>query len=327
MIENQFTIKILLRIFVIQNKMTLMKKNTIFFLLILCVESLFAQDITTPYSTAWFGPNANPVPEFTDATIPAKTTITLTGDYYFGHGDQTENGYAKIEFPLIPERVSFKVWSTILEHYQVTDQVSAERNMLNGNTSGIANGDIYFQTRILLLKENKNTPVFILNTTLKTASGTYQQYERYFNTPGYYFDAEIGKSIHTKGSFINEIRGVVNFGFMCWETEKQSTQDDAPMYGGKIILGNEKWKLENTLSGYWGWMHTNIRYGSNYGDAPMVYNAKITKLCKNINYFAQYEYGIHDFPYQMVRLGVSFTMDKITPKYGSPTLQSSTAGL
>jgi len=288
-----------------------MKKNCLFLFVILSLQSIYSQ---TRYSTAWFGPNANPVPEFTDATIPAKTTITLTGDYYFGHGDQTENGYAKIEFPLIPERVSFKVWSTILEHYQVTNQLSAERGML-GNTSGKANGDLYFQTRILLLKEKDNTPDIILNTTLKTASGTFQQYRRYFNTPGYYFDAEIGKSIHTKSSFISEIRAVANVGFMCWETERQSTQDDAPMYGGKIIIGNEHWKLENTLSGYWGWMHTNVGYGSDYGDAPMVYATKITKLTKNINYFAQYQYGIKDFPYHQFRLGVSFTIDKLTPKY------------
>ena len=288
-----------------------MKKNCLFLFVILSLQSIYSQ---TRYSTAWFGPNANPVPEFTDATIPAKTTITLTGDYYSGHGDQTENGYAKIEFPLIPERVSFKVWSTILEHYQVTNQLSAERGML-GNTSGKANGDLYFQTRILLLKEKDNTPDIILNTTLKTASGTFQQYRRYFNTPGYYFDAEIGKSIHTKSSFISEIRAVANVGFMCWETERQSTQDDAPMYGGKIIIGNEHWKLENTLSGYWGWMHTNVGYGSDYGDAPMVYATKIIKLTKNINYFAQYQYGIKDFPYHQFRLGVSFTIDKLTPKY------------
>ena len=292
--------------------MTVLKKKCIFLLVILSLQSIYSQ---TPYSTAWFGPNANPIPEFTDATIPAKTTITLTGDYYFGHGDQTENGYAKIEFPLIPERVSFKVWSTILEHYQVTNQLSAQRAMLDGNTSGKANGDIYFQTRILLLKETNNAPDIILNTTLKTASGTYQQYRRYFNTPGYYFDAEIGKSLHTQSSFISEIRAVVNVGFMCWETERQSTQDDAPMYGGKIIIGNQNWKLENTLSGYWGWMHTNVRYGADYGDAPMVYAAKITKLTKNINYFAQYQYGINDFPYQQIRLGISFTIDKLTPKY------------
>ena len=292
--------------------MTAMKKNCIFLFVIISLQNIYSQ---TPYSTAWFGPNANPVPEFTDATIPAKTTISLMGDYYFGHGDQTENGYFKIEFPLLPERVSFKVWSTILEHYQVTDQLSAERKMLNGNTVGKSNGDLYVQTRILILKENKSAPSIILNSTLKTASGTNNDQRRYFNTPGYYFDAEIGKSFLTHGSFISEIRAVADVGFMCWETNYLSTQDDAPMYGGKIIIGNPGWNLENTLSGYWGWMHTNKRYGSDYGDAPMVYAAKITKLTKNINYFAQYQYGIKDFPYHQVRLGVSFTLDKLTPKY------------
>lgn len=237
------------------------------------------------------------------------------GDYYFGQGDRTENGYFKIEFPLLPERVSLKIWSTVLEHYQVTSQLSAERKMLNGNTSGKANGDFYVQTRILILKESESAPSIILNSTLKTASGTNNDQRRYFNTPGYYFDTEIGKSFYTNGSFINEIRAVANVGFMCWEVNYLSTQDDAPMYGGKIILGNQNWKLENTLSGYWGWMHTNVRYGSDYGDAPMVYAAKITKLTKNINYFAQYQYGINDFPYHQFRVGVSFTLGRLTPKF------------
>jgi len=266
------------------------------------------------YSSAWFGPNANPVPEFTDATIPTKTTLSLMGDYYFGHGDQTENGYFKIEFPLLPERVSLKIWSSVLENYQVTDQVSAARDM-SGNTSGTANGDIYVQTRIRILKENKNAPSIIINSTLKSASGGNQEFRRYFNTAGYYFDAEIGKSIHTKGSFISEIRGVANIGFMCWDTERQSTQDDAPMYGGKIIIGNDNWKMENTLSGYWGWMHTNKNYGSDYGDAPMIYTLKLIKQTKSINYFAQYEYGIHDFPYNQIRVGVSFPIEALTPKF------------
>lgn len=55
---------------------------------------------TVKYAPAWFGPNANPVPEFTDGRIPAKTTISLMGDYYFGYGDETKNGYFK-KFPLL----------------------------------------------------------------------------------------------------------------------------------------------------------------------------------------------------------------------------------
>jgi len=289
-----------------------MKKGILIFLIFLCQQSFYAQ---TPYSTAWFGPNANPVPEFEDARIPAKTTISLMADYYFGYGDQTKNGYVKVEFPLLPERVSFKIWSTVLETYQVSPELSASRSMLNGNTSGQANGDVYFQTRIRLLKEKKHTPSLIFNSTLKTASGTNSLQRRYFDTPGYYFDLEAGKSFQTNSKFISEIRAVADAGFMCWETDRVSTQDDAPMYGGKLILGNPTWKLENTLSGYWGWMHTNRNFGSNYGDAPMVYATKFSILSKNIDYFAQYQYGINDFPYQQIRVGVSFTLEKLTPKY------------
>jgi len=289
-----------------------MKKGFLILLIFLCQQSFYAQ---TPYSTAWFGPNANPVPEFTDARIPAKTTISLMGDYYFGYGDQTKNGYFKIEFPLLPERVSFKIWSTVLENYQVTPELSAARSMLNGNTSGQANGDVYFQTRIRFLKEKKYSPSLIFNTTLKTASGTNSEQRRYFDTPGYYFDLEAGKSFYTKSKFISEIRAVADAGFMCWEIDRVSTQDDAPIYGGKLIIGNPTWKLENSVSGYWGWMHTNRNFGSNYGDAPMVYVAKFSILSKNIDYFAQYQYGITDFPYHQIRVGVSFTIDKLTTKY------------
>ena len=285
------------------------KKIIFFFASIFIITNIEAQ---VNYSPSWFGPNANPVPEFTDARIPVKTTISLMGDYYFGFGDQTKNGYFKIEIPLLPGRVSFKIWTTILESYQVTRELSAYRGM-NGNTTGKPNGDFYVQTRISLLKERDIAPAIILNSTLKTASGTNFNERRYFDTPGYYFDIEAAKSIHTTGKFINEIRGVVNFGFLCWETTG-STQDDAPMYGAKIIFGNEKWKLDNTLSGYSGWMHKNSHYNPDFGDTPLVFASKFTILTRNVDYFAQYQYGIKDFPYRQIRMGVSFRLESLTPK-------------
>ena len=236
-------------------------------------------------------------------------------DYYFGYGDETKNGYFKIEIPLVSERVSFKIWSTVFEHYKVTPELSAYREM-NGNLSGKSNGDFYVQTRISLLKEKKTAPAIILNSTLKTASGTNFNERRYFDTPGYYFDMEIAKSIYTKSKFINEIRAVGNLGFLCWETTG-SSQNDAPMYGAKLIIGNKKWNLDNTISGYWGWIHTNKKLSplGDYGDAPLVYSSKITFKSEYMDYFAQYQYGINDFPYHQIRLGISFPVEKLTPKF------------
>lgn len=287
-----------------------MKKLIFLFIVYLSILSLHSQ---VKYAPAWFGPNANPVPEMTSAKIPEKTTISLMGDYYFGFGDETSNIRYKIEIPLLPNRVSFSIWNTAFEHYRVTEDVSLARSM-NGNLTGKASGDFYVQTRISLLTEKKHAPSVILNSTLKTASGTNFEQRRYFDTPGYYFDVEAGKSFFSKSKFLNEIRLVANLGFLCWETTN-STQNDAPMYGIKFILGNERWKIDNTLSGYWGWMHSNPKYGSDYGDVPLVYAVKYTILKGYMDYFIQYQYGIKDFPYHQIRAGISFPVEKLTPKF------------
>ena len=287
-----------------------MKKRTLLLYLLIANQFLSAQEVK--YSSSWFGPNAIPVPEFTDAKIPAKTSFNLMGDYYFGYGDITKNAYLKVEIPLIPERVSLKVWSTAFENFETTEEVQLKRG---ANTrTGSEFGDIYVQTRMLIFTEKEIQPSVILNTTLRTASPKTYIDRRYFDTPGYYFDTEIGKSIQTGASWISEIRTVLNGGFLCWETTG-SRQDEAPMYGIKLITGNPHWNLENTLSGYTGWMHTNKHYSADYGDAPLVWASKINILSNKLSYFAQYQYGIHDFPFYQIRLGVSFQVEALTPKY------------
>ncbi len=286
-------------------------KTTIIVFFTLCVLTIYAQNVK--YSPAWFGPNANPVPEFTDATIVEKTKIQLMSDYYFGYGDQTVNGYFKIDVPLLPKKVSIKLWTSILEHYWVEPQLGIERDMTD-ELKGSANGDIYVQTRISITNETKYIPTIILNSTLKTASGTQFKNRRYFDTPGYYFDVEMGKSFMLNNQFLKEIRLITDIGFFSWETSG-SRQNDAPMYGFKLQLGNQKWKWENSISGYHGWMHTNPYRGSDYGDSPLVYVNKINLKTNKFDYFAQYQYGIKDFPYHQIRIGTSFTIDKLTPKY------------
>ncbi|MDR0370790.1 MAG: hypothetical protein LBH80_02900 [Prevotellaceae bacterium] len=258
------------------------------------------------YSPAFFGPNANPVPEFTDATIPALTTVKLSGDCYTGFGDNTVNITFTAEIPLLSERLSFKLWINMLESYKVTQAVYDKRNMTEGSLSGTAAGDFYIQTRIFILSEKKYTPSVILNSTLKTASGNNFQQRRYFDTPGYYFDAEFGKSIRLYNSLLSEIRLVADLGFFCWETTN-SVQNDAPMYGGKMILSNDLFDVENTLSGYSGWIDN--------GDKPLIYSAKINLKQPTFNIFAQYQYGINDFPYHHIRAGFSLCLETLTPKY------------
>lgn len=278
-----------------------MKKTSISIICLFIAFRCLAQIENINYSPAFFGPNANPVPEFTNATIPGKTSIQLSYDYYFGFGDKTRNLTVTVEIPLLKERVSLKVWSVFLENYRVTEAIYNERGM-SGKLSGTENGDFYVQTRISILKEKRYTPALILNSTLKTASAASVKQRRYFDTPGYYFDVEIGKSHHLKNKILSEIRAVADLGFFCWETSG-SKQNDAFMYGGKIILSNRLFDFENSLAGYIGWIKN--------GDSPLVYSSLLRLKQARINIFAQYQYGIRDFPYHHIQAGVSLPLEKL----------------
>lgn len=263
------------------------------------------------HTTNYFGPNANPVPEFTDATIPQFTQVSFTGDYYFGHGDKTFSNLTRIEVPLIAKKVSVKVWKTLVEHYSVTDEIVARRQMQKNE--GFATGDFYVQTRIKLLSEGKFKPDLILNSTLKTASGSDFKNRRFFNTAGYYFDVEMGKSLRMK-SFIDELRVVTDFGFYSWDiqTPNLNVQDDAIMYGLKLILKHKNISWENTFSGYNGWI-TRVE---DYGDKPMILASKLNlKTTNGTLLFLQFQHGIWYFPYEQVRFGVQLPLKKLTPNF------------
>lgn len=264
------------------------------------------------HTTNYFGPNANPVPEFTDATIPEFTQVTINGDYYFGHGDETFSNLTKIEVPLIAEKVSVKIWKTILEYYSVTDQIFARRQMQK--KQGSASGDFYVQTRIKLLSEGTGKPSIILNSTLKTASGSDFKNRRFFNTAGYYFDLELGKSFKLNNFFIEEVRLVSDFGFFSWDiqTPNLNVQDDAIMYGAKLILKHKNISWENLFSGYNGWI-TRVE---DYGDRPMIFSSKLNLETKNNAIWSlQFQHGIKYFPYEQIRIGVQLPLRKLTPRF------------
>ena len=283
----------------------------LFFLINFLFCSLFSCQKLLNLTTNYFGPNSNPVPDFTDATIPKFTELSVYGDYYFGFGDKTVNSYVKVEIPLISEKVSLKFWAVPAEYYEVTDAIKDRRGMQKN--SGFAAGDVYIQTRISLLNNKEKALNLILNATLKTASGSDYKNRRFFNTAGYYFDAELGKSFILKNAFLNEIRLVADAGFYSWDvqTPNLNVQDDALMYGLKLILKKKNISWENTISGYNGWI-TRV---PDYGDKPIVFASKLNFKGKKNRYFIQYQNGIRYFPYNQIRIGAVFPLESLTPNF------------
>ncbi|MGA9211810.1 hypothetical protein [Kaistella sp.] len=291
-----------------------MSKNNIlfiFFITFFLKPSALQSQTLIHHTTNYFGPNANPVPDFTDATIPKSTEFSVYGDYYYGYGDQTINSLLKLEIPLLPEKISVKLWAVPIEHYSVTDAIK-NRRMMQKN-SGTATGDLFLQTRIALFSEKNSNISVILNTTLKTSSGSDFKNRRTFNTAGYYFDTEIGKSFAISNHFLNEIRLVGNIGFYSWDvlTPNNNVQDDALMYGLKMILKKKNISWENTISGYNGW----IKRAPDYGDKPIILGTKLNLKGKQNTYFLQYQYGIRYFPFNQIRIGAVFSLPTLTPHF------------
>ena len=266
----------------------------------------FSLSAQVNYSPAFFGPNALPVPEVTDGRIPDYTQLGFSSDYSFGFGDQTLAWRLDGEIPLLPKFVSLKLWMIIHENYWLTPEINRLRGIDPPVASGWATGDVYVQTRISVLREKKYRPQIIIAATIITASGGKFQERRYYDTPGYYFDASVAKSFPINSKVLNDIRLIGNVGFLCWETTN-STQNDAPMYGLNFILSNSFLAFENQIGGYWGWM--------NNGDRPLIYRTKLTYKHKFLDVFFQYQYGIMDFPYHQIRLGCLFSIQRLTPRY------------
>lgn len=284
-----------------------MLKNIIVLLFLLIIQTANSQLVY--YSPAWFGPNANPVPESSNGNINKFTSISFSGNYYFGFGDETKNLSIKAEVPLLSEKVSLSIWTILPETYKVTPELAALRNMKQ--TEGTAVGDIYLQTKFLILEEKVFLPKVLGRISLKTASGNNMVNRRFFDTPGYFFDLEILKNIYQNKTEDLEISTVLNLGFLSWETSN-SIQNDAPWYSCNLLISKDNISLENSLSGYYGWM--SIKKPT-YGDRPLVYTGKVNFQTKRTKYFIQYQYGIKDFPYHHLALGTELNLEKLTPNY------------
>lgn len=257
------------------------------------------------FSPEYFGPNALPVYEISDARIPKETRFRSSGNHFFGFGDRTTSLDFKVIIPLLPERISFEATHLAVEFWEVTREVYDYRSMMGDKLKGVSWGEIFCQTNVSLIKERAKIPSFVLSGGFKTATGTGFSQRRNYDSPGYFFTLEIGHSYYPDYRFLKEVRMVGYLGFLCWQTTTNA-QNDAFTYGGKIVLRNRLFDFQNGLSGYSGWIAN--------GDTPLVFSSRITWKRTKCMLFSEYQYGINDFPYQNIRLGCSFKLPSLTPR-------------
>ena len=266
-------------------------------LLLLCSSFLFAFE-PTGVAPAFYGPNALPVMDMSDGLTSSQLRVELAGDGYFGYnGDKTADLFARVRVPLFTRWANLMVWMPVYEWYRQAD----------GTGNGA--GDVYISTNVQVLHNEwfhgykaKYIPQMTVRVGVKTASGEQSQRKRHFDCPGYFFDLTMGQTIPA-----NEVslRFAGSVGFLCWQTDK-TRQNDAVMYGLQAQLNHEFFSAQVEWSGYVGW--------ERYGDAPMTLKVRAAGHIKGFEPFVQYQWGIKDYPFHQIRVGLAYSFNILKPR-------------
>lgn len=252
-------------------------------------------------SPLYFGPNALPVPEMLDGTVSDRLYVEVSYDFYKGfYGDKTHDLNAKVHIPLFTPSVNLTLWMPVVEFYYNTPASIDHQASVKQKMKGSGMGNVYVTTDIHLFKQKRIMPDVSLRVGLITASGDNEQYARYYDAPGYFFDTSVAKSLKLKKGFVREVRFVVNAGFLCWQVAK-SIQNDAYMYGLKAKVCTGPFDCSFAWQGYSGWIGN--------GDKPMVIRADaVWKLGRkgNIRPLVSYQYGVRDYPFHQLRVGMGY---------------------
>ena len=252
----------------------------------------------TGVAPAFFGPNALPVIDMSDGLTLSQLRVELAADGYFGYnGDKTADLFARVRVPLFTRWANLVVWMPVYEWYSQAD----------GTGSGA--GDVYISTNVQVLHNEwfksanaKYIPQMTVRVGVKTASGEQFQRKRHFDSPGYFFDLAIGQTIPANQV---SLRFAGSAGFLCWQTA-EARQNDAVMYGLQARLNHEYFSAQVEWGGYVGW--------ERYGDAPMSLKVRAAGHIKGFEPFVQYQWGIKDYPYHQIRVGLAYNINILKPR-------------
>lgn len=249
-------------------------------------------------SPLYFGPNALPVPDMLDGTVSDRIFAELSYDFFKGYyGDRTHDINIKMNVPLFSPRVNLTVWMPVVEFYHNTSRSLAHQASAEQKIKGKEFGNVYVSTDIHVFRQQRYSPDVTLRVGLITASGDSEQYARYFDAPGYFFDTSIARSLKFDSGFLKELRLAANLGFLCWQVAT-SSQNDAYMYGLKAKLDTKAFSMSCAWQGYSGWIGN--------GDRPMVLKADIVGKVGRFRPLLVYQYGLRDYPFHHIRIGLGY---------------------
>ena len=255
--------------------------------------------------TLW-GPNALPVIDMSSGETSEELSVEISGSYFRGNDkSNTFTPNLRLNIPLFSRWANLEAWYSVMDFYSrhETQDTRHETNWHN------VAGDIYVSTNIQVLhhewfkKSWSYIPSAVARIGIKTASGGDFENRRFIDTPGYFLDLTLAEKIEFENSWAQSMSIAGAIGFYCWQTGR-AEQNDAYMYGLRAEFEARYLRLIAEWGGYSGWQ--------NNGDCPMTVKAKLGVPCPlGFEPYIAYQYGIRDWGYHEVRIGVRYSIDVV----------------
>ena len=262
--------------------------------------------------TQW-GPNALPVIDMSAGETSDKLSVEISGSYFRGFNQSnTFTPNLRLNIPLFSRWVNLEAWYSVMDFYSMQNAKCTIDNLTTlyslSHWHNVA-GDIYVSTNIQVLhrkwlkKSLPYMPSAVVRIGIKTASGGDFENRRFIDAPGYFLDLTLAEKIEFENSWARSVSIAGAIGFYCWQTGR-AEQNDAYMYGLRAEFEARYLRLMTEWSGYSGWQ--------NNGDCPMAVKAKLGVPCPlGFEPYVAYQYGIRDWGYHEVRIGVRYSIDVV----------------
>lgn len=265
--------------------------------------------VPSKIAPGYFGPNAFPVPDMLDGRTSSELKLELYGDCFLGtttgciSDDVTGDLFARLTIPLFTPKANLTVWMPIFEYFYTSAEVNALRRLPapydTRDLKGMTSGDVYVSADIRILNQERHFIDVVARAALKTASAGKYAEGRYYDSPGYFFDASFGRGFNFVGGKHN-LRVALSGGFLCWQTDN-GRQNDAVMYGLLLAYTVGNFKVDTCFGGYAGW--------EGYGDRPMTLKTNLSYSIGDLSLRLSHQVGFMDWPYHHIRVGASYAFD------------------
>ena len=252
-------------------------------------------------SPGYLGPNALPVPEIKRGILRANTEIEFTASTHFHPEDPTQDVSGKLFVPFAKNRIAVEMYGVVMERYAFTEKIRNERVARDKDGKGTAVGDFYFSTLIQIFRD-RMVPNTMLRMAAKTASGNQLEAARYTDSPGYFFDASMSKSLKFGAS--GSVRPFGLIGFYAWQTNHDLyLQNDALLYACGLHVLYRKFLVSAAFSGYSGYIGKK--------DRPYQLNFDFRRDFKNQALRLQYLNGLRDWEYKTIRFSFIWKLNPV----------------